>query len=248
MPTWLIVVLTLVGVLGFVTLIFQLPRQNRFIDTAGGSDPAKLVAWLDRGVDPNQPGWMGLTALGCAVMKRRTENVRILLERGANPNAPAGAASYLCEAVECKDHEILTMLLDAGAEPDQVGRVLNVPLHGAILSGNREAVQILLNAGANADHVDLAGNPLLASALLECEKKADSDPQIGILRDLLAAGANPNRRTRSDAPLIALALNSPVALRVLIDHGVMTDVEWNGLELGAIIESLTEDASRSDSD
>lgn len=247
MPTWLMVAIALVGLFGLITLIFQLPKQNRFIDTAGGNDPSKLVAWLDRGVDPNQPGWMGLTALGCAVMKRRTENVRLLLARGANPNAPAGAASYLCEAVDGKDHEILKILLEAGADPNQAGKIINAPLHGAILNGNREAVQILLKAGANADQIDLAGNPFLASALLECEKKADSDPQIGILRDLLAAGANPNRRTHSDAPLVALAMNSPVALRVLIDHGVMTDVEWNGVELGTVIQSLTEEAPPSDS-
>jgi len=231
-----------------ITLIFQLPAQNRFIDAAGGNDHKKMIAWLDRGADPNKPGWMGLTALGCAVMKRQSDNVRILLERGASPNAPSGAASYLNDAIDGKALDILHMLLRAGADPNQAGKIINVPLYAAILGGNREAVQILLQAGANADLVDHAGMPLLATALLECENKLETDPQIGIVRDLLAAGANPNRRTRSDAPLVALAMNSPVALRALIEHGVMTDVEWNGLELGEIIASMIQEQPKSEPD
>ena len=66
-------------------------------------------------------------ALWGAVVYARVEMVKLLLERGVNPNAPAGKPNFspLIEAAGSANFEIVKLLLDAGADlnaQDETGR------------------------------------------------------------------------------------------------------------------------------
>jgi hypothetical protein len=59
-----------------------------------------------------------------------------------------------------------------------------------------------------------------------------------VLAALLAAGANPNVRTRQDFPAIAAGLSDVRVLRMLVDHGTMTDVAIDGVGIQTQIDEM----------
>lgn len=80
--------------------------------------------------------------------------IRLLLERGADPNYedhagfPSLIAALTCLRADA--HEILELLLDAGADPNQRGLNDYTPLHRAAGDGDERAVRLLLAHGADA--------------------------------------------------------------------------------------------------
>lgn len=90
---------------------------------------AELLKWfLNKGVDPNKVPRDGSPIL-FKVMDldvERLEKVQVLLDHGANPNAPAGSHEYtirpftspLMYAAQRQSWEICKLLLDRGADPD----------------------------------------------------------------------------------------------------------------------------------
>jgi uncharacterized protein len=94
----------------------------------------------------------GFTALHLAAFFRRPEGVRLLLERGADPNAVAENAmrvTPLHSAAARGDHVAVRLLLAAGADPNARQQGGFVPLHAAVAVGDRELAEMLLAAGAD---------------------------------------------------------------------------------------------------
>ena len=57
------------------------------------------------------------------------------------------------------DHlEILTLLLQAGANPNEPGINNNTPLHIALLKNNKGSIEVLLQAGADINIQNSVGN------------------------------------------------------------------------------------------
>jgi ankyrin repeat protein len=88
--------------------------------------------------------------------------IRLLLERGADPNYedhagfPSLIAALTClrsvpgSPARADAHEIPELLLGAGADPDQRGLNDYTPLHWAPGEGDERAVRLLLAHGADA--------------------------------------------------------------------------------------------------
>lgn len=92
-------------------------------------------------------------ALWGAVVYARVEMVKLLLERGVNPNAPAGAPNFtpLIEAAGSANLEIVKLLLDAGADvnaPDQNGRTALDLVEGYSSASYQEMAAFLKERGA----------------------------------------------------------------------------------------------------
>ncbi|MGX5872981.1 ankyrin repeat domain-containing protein, partial [Burkholderia gladioli] len=90
-------------------------------------------------------------ALRIAV-RSNADAVRVLLDRGANPNAKEGAfeRTALHEAILVHgDVDMLTVLLDAGADIDERDAQMDAPLRLAIELGRTAAVRLLLDRGAD---------------------------------------------------------------------------------------------------
>ena len=94
----------------------------------------------------------GFTTLGLAAFLGGPDAVRILLERGANPDDDAEnpfGVRPVHAASAAHDHDTMRLLLDAGADPNQRQQGGFVPLHEAAHSDDVEMARLLLDHGAD---------------------------------------------------------------------------------------------------
>lgn len=87
-----------------------------FHSAVGAGDIEKVKRMIEAGEDINEVSYQGRTPLEHAVMGNRLSLCRMLLEKGADPNyQDGGNDSLLHEATRQKNLEIMTLLLDYGA-------------------------------------------------------------------------------------------------------------------------------------
>ena len=104
---------------------------------------------LDSGVDPNIRDRNGDTILLFASMRGRTEIVRLLLQRGDEPNLENTYSGHtpLYEASSSGYTDIVKLLLENNADPNITRGY--TPLHLASMKGYTNIVKLLLENGAN---------------------------------------------------------------------------------------------------
>lgn len=154
-------------------------------------DKVKLLT--ERGADVNARAATGVTALMVAARHRgNVEVVRLLLKKGARPNADKGVevrndASALFFAVMAGDVQTAGALLDAGARLGDrmkiLGRFAQSPLLYATFL-DTAMVEFLIGKGANPNEVDDDKISVLGWATI-----ANS---AGMVQSLLARGAQVN--------------------------------------------------------
>lgn len=245
MSTWALVILIALGSSLLIVVLFQIPSRNRLIRDATKKDISKLQAWIARGVDINKRDWLGQTAMGEAITKRRIENVRLLLDCGADPNRKSIILLPLEEAIDADSLEIAKMLLDKGADPDLPGSFRISPLENAIDEGKADFVQLFIDYGANINRKCSFGEPLLIILLwriVRSRKERKKAPLRQVLQIMLNHGANLHVRSKHDVPAVVLAMRDPVALRMMVDAGVITEISYEGTHLKPIIEGILEDS------
>ena len=137
------------------------------LNLARSGDVDGLRALLDR--DPSIAQARGgdaaenrvSTPLIFAAIAGRTEVVRLLLERCADPNLAEVhpmAVTGLFKAAVFGHTEIARLLVEHGARIDDQGMANGMtPLHDAVLQGRADVVRVLLQAGARIDLEDYTG-------------------------------------------------------------------------------------------
>jgi uncharacterized protein len=95
----------------------------------------------------------GFTALHLAIFGGQEEAIRVLLDRGADPNAlstseiakvpPLGTAAFV------RSNALASLLLDAGADPNGRGEGGFTALHSAAQNEDEELGRLLLDRGAD---------------------------------------------------------------------------------------------------
>jgi len=123
-------------------------RQD-FREAIQQDQTATVQRWLDQGLDPNEePSGACSTPLALAVIQGNSDIIRLLIEHGANVNAPAspdGSPALHCAAALERDApERLSLLLQGGADVNAVNEARITPLMLAAQRGHTESVQVLL--------------------------------------------------------------------------------------------------------
>ncbi|HTM02278.1 MAG TPA: ankyrin repeat domain-containing protein [Vicinamibacterales bacterium] len=167
--------------------------------------------------------------------------IRTLLDAGANPSAPADdgfppvIAALSCTRVvpgampRDDVDEILRLLLERGADPNQRGTNDYTALHMAVAERNARAVWLLLRAGADPD---------LRTRIDDCEtplEMARASGQHAIAGLLERRGASLERRLRAgltllediagEGPPVARRRTYRVRLRLWLHRG--EPIRWN---------------------
>ena len=99
----------------------------------------------------------GFTVLHLAAFFGQDEAVRLLLARGADPDARGTGwmtGTPLNAAASARHATVAALLLEAGADPDAVQRGGWTPLHSAAHNGDAQTVELLLAGGADPSAVD----------------------------------------------------------------------------------------------
>lgn len=207
-------------------------------------------------------GW-GMTPLYCAARWGKPETVKLLLERGADPNARAGQAMF-----DCRNIESLRAMLEGGADAtivrDSHRAHRESLVHEAAYRGDVEMLQLVLAHGG-AQHLDsplVQGNearlggltPLQLSARSGKREFAEALVARGARYDLRSAAAlgDLDRLRAADASDLddlllhwAVAGNQRTAVEFLIDAGRAVDAtdEWGESPL---LVATTHDANAID--
>lgn len=147
----------------------------------------------------------GFTSLLFAARHGDIESAKLVLGAGADVDAAAPTgATPLVVAAHSGQSEFAAFLLDEGADPDAIGAGYTA-LHAATLRGEERLVEALLKHGADPDlrlesgtplrrtSQDWAFNPALVSATPYW--LAAYFREANIMRDLVAAGADPRLTT-----------------------------------------------------
>lgn len=162
------------GQIQYLRALQEIPL-DRFATAAWDGHLPRLRAVLDAHPDlPTAYTGDGWTGLHIAAYAGQVEVARLLLTRGADIRATSRNA-MATTAVHCaitgwqagRRAEIVTFLLDHGADLDATNAQGNAPLHLAARDGLRETVEVLVRRGANVNIRRNDGATPLRTALKE---------------------------------------------------------------------------------
>ena len=176
-----------------------------------------------------------LTPLHLAIHPRRRKSLPLLLKANADVNAKFLNRwdTPLTWAILSKDFELSQILIDHGANMEEVGRNGETILHHVVTLDDEEIIQFMLNNKANIEALDARGmTPLMVAAESSC---------ITSLKLLLANGAmtTPKDRIHGRTALdYAQEVDSTTAVLLMLGYGagsssvptptnLNTDLDWD---------------------
>lgn len=172
-------------------------------------------------------------ALAAAIVRRNLDAVRLLLEKGANPNEHP-TDTPLLRAIDVEDKDIVTLLLENGADLHLiVGR--NCPLGHAIKKNNLEMVQLLIKHG-----VDVSQPAFTLPEIIPIEHLGKSVNEIDSSKweeYQLEGLANFYRRTNLTAIIFAVQLGNKDIIESLLKAGANPRELYNGRWLHSLTEN-----------
>ncbi len=197
---------------GGVPLVNPSAPCFRTLDEAiAHGDKADVTRHLIRSPELLRPAAAAkLTPLHQAILRRKHEIVGLLLEAGAEINAPDSAnRTPLHMAVERGDAAIVAILLARKADTTRRDRTGWTPLHHAAAKDQIEIARLLLDSGADPNALsELGGTPL---------HEAAAGASAALVQLLLAHGTNPELRSKAGVTALDLAreFKNAAAIEVL---------------------------------
>ncbi len=142
----------------------------------------KLELFLELGVSPNSKNLFGEPLLMIAAQKGNIPAMRLLIGYGANVNAKSRWEEIPLHFAH--NSEVVSLLIENGADIENGGTYGNTILHNATLSGKKDIVRLLIERGVNLNLTNDRGN----TPLHQATKVNDFE----IARMLVEAGAKIN--------------------------------------------------------
>lgn len=190
------------------------------ICTYADSEAVELA--LKHGAKVDTCDYNGYTPLHNAISGRKTENVKILLEHGADPNLKTTSTQTipLSMAIQANDAEMVNALLKYGADSDVVDKKGVHILVEACLVGNRDIIAGLYYASnefKNTPH----RRTIFHIACEVCDKS--------IVEYLLSLGAAVDSKDADgNTPLhLAAKRNDPQIIELLLSHKADANIKNN---------------------
>ena len=154
----------------------NVPTQNitapRCVDVfqragQGDLDQRDLADWLrETGDDVNRPDGAGLTMMMWAAAYGQVPTAQLLVSHGAGVNvAGREGETALHLAASCGCHELVTLLLRAGAAVDCQDENCSTPLMFATMNRHPHCVHELLLSGADLTRRNINGDTAFSLAL-----------------------------------------------------------------------------------
>lgn len=161
-----------------------------------------LEQLLAAGADPEAPAANGDKALHVATTNGDTEALKILINHRADVNSKANGTGALIKAILADKKECAELLLQAGANANEVSANGDTPLIYTIKAGNTAMAELLLahGADANANHHDKT--PLGIAA---------EEGQVACIELLLKAGTDATHVPDHKRTALHLAANNNAA-------------------------------------
>ncbi|MFN7725441.1 MAG: ankyrin repeat domain-containing protein [Rubrivivax sp.] len=139
---------------------------------------------LAQGLDLEVPGRKGMTLMWFAIANKNFPAVSLLVTLGSRPDEQVvqGLGSPLNAALESRELDLLTALLDGGLSPVHTHPQRKLLLQRAVLSGTPSHVKLLLDRGADVNQRDSVGGSALTEAISTVQ------PELALM--LVERGAN----------------------------------------------------------
>ncbi|XP_019855630.1 PREDICTED: ankyrin repeat, PH and SEC7 domain containing protein secG-like [Amphimedon queenslandica] len=216
--------------------------------------PEEVIGLLEIETDPNITEYLfGGTALITAIENDNIDIVKLLLEKGANPNVTKDNETPLFVAVKSGNIEAVDILLTNGARTDVVSKYHGTPLHCASQTGNADIIKLLIIKGsADVNAVDKDNSTPLFIAVksgsieavdilltngartdvvskyhgtpLHCASQTGNADIIKLLITKGSADVNAVDKDNSTPLFIAVKSGSIEAVDILLTNGARTDV------------------------
>ncbi|MGA9751094.1 MAG: ankyrin repeat domain-containing protein [Acidobacteriota bacterium] len=151
----------------------QAPREEKSASSRAFPSPAEMAAYqgdteevlrlLNAGFDVNHKGEDGLTLLIYAVEGKHPSLVKLLLAKGADPNA-ANSGAVASAAMQGRIDMLRTLLAAGGMVNVHVGAMSDTPLMFACQARSLSCVKLLLEKGADVNGRNALGRtPIMAA-------------------------------------------------------------------------------------
>ncbi len=191
---------------------FRSEEARRFVNSAGDGDIGTVRAMLAGGISPDVKTRRRFSAIQAATVSGHTEIVRLLLDKGANPEPALRLAAnyghvdilkmlvakgvkvsgkagtpFLCEALENSRLDAASYLLQQGADANALDDPFGFPpIFYVSFRGSWALFQTMLDHGARLDVRGRDGS----TALMHFSDDSNDNPRI--CRYLIAHGAQVN--------------------------------------------------------
>lgn len=189
-----------------------------------------IRSMIENGIKINEPIHCTNTPLHVAVMEGHVSVTELLLELGANVSVrnehqetPLDCAARFAnenrnEKGEEEIYHIIKLLLEKGADPNEVCRWENTPFHTALEHRSPKVIQLLLDAGASIE----MPNVLMESAM----QFAALNKDVAVIELILDQGAPiecGNNRLEYSALLVAAERGNAKVCEFLLKRGAMVN-------------------------
>ena len=132
--------------------------QTPLIAAASTGNHQIMTLLIEAGADVNHVDGHGLTPLMYASHSGHTTVARMLLDAGATPNPRPRRLGALILAAEGGHDNLVSLLVERGAEKDQVDEQGSTALIGASKAGNLSTVELLIKRGVNLKAQNKSGH------------------------------------------------------------------------------------------